>query len=85
MESRSSSWVFIAPSVDVEEHLGLYMRDSSDLGASNPFEFHLIFLDVSLATWRPYIVHLTETIKQQVYTLTLILSSPKLTEDSRIG
>lgn len=71
METRSSSWVFVAPSVDAEEQLSRYLTNCSDLSISNPFEFHLILLDIALATWRPYIVQLTETIKQQVFFLTV--------------
>ena len=66
LESGSSSWVYIALSASAELQLASYMKQCEDITAVNPFELHVVLLDTALATWRPYIVFLTNTITQQV-------------------
>ena len=65
-EANTSTWIIVASSKRTKDSVGRYVKGTSDLTALNPFEIHLIILDTSLATWRPYIVYLTEQITAQV-------------------
>ena len=65
-QRKVSTWVLVAPSERTKLSVERYMKESSDMLASNPFEIHLIVLDNLLANWRPYIIYLTEKIAEQV-------------------
>ncbi|KAI4159818.1 MAG: hypothetical protein LQ342_006236 [Letrouitia transgressa] len=43
----------------------IYIKSCRDLSNINPFEIHVIIIDVALANWRPYITYLTEEITKQ--------------------
>lgn len=64
--SKASTWVMVSASKRAEQCIDRYVKSCVDLSPLNPFEIHLIVLDTTLATWRPYIVSLTEKIRQQV-------------------
>ena len=64
----------IAASKRTEISLDRYIKSCKDIAQLNPFEIHLIVLDTALANWRPYIVGLTEKIKQQVRRISIMLS-----------
>jgi hypothetical protein len=42
------------------------MEVSGDIQQFNPFEVHLLLLDTAMANWRPYLVHMTTEINEQV-------------------
>lgn len=56
----------ISASQRAEQCIDRYVRSCVDLSPLNPFEIHLILLDTMIANWRPYIVSLTDRIRQQV-------------------
>jgi len=65
-DKKSSTWVMIAPSQKVELRIERYIKSCDDVANHSPFEFHIIILDTVLANWRPFIIHLTESITKQV-------------------
>lgn len=64
--SMASTWVLISASQRAEQCIDRYVKSCVDLSPLNPFEIHLILLDTIIANWRPYIVSLTDRIRQQV-------------------
>ena len=68
VDQSSSTWVIISISERAERCLDRYIKTSQHLIAENPFDVHLILVDIALANWRPYIVNLTERIMKQVCT-----------------
>jgi hypothetical protein len=60
-----STWILVGTSQRTEKALDDYTRSIEDLSASNPFELHLIFIDTAIASWRPYLVHLTKLVEHQ--------------------
>jgi hypothetical protein len=63
-----STWILVGASQRTEARLDHYTRSIEDLMRVNPFELHVIFLDTAIATWRPYLVYLTQLVAEQVRT-----------------
>jgi hypothetical protein len=61
-----STWILVGASQRTEARLDHYTRSIEDLMRVNPFELHVIFLDTAIATWRPYLVYLTQLVAEQV-------------------
>ncbi|KAF2872633.1 hypothetical protein BDV95DRAFT_391903 [Massariosphaeria phaeospora] len=57
-----STWILVGASQRTEVHLDRYNRSIEDLPDVNPFELHGIFLDTAIASWRPYLVDLTQLV-----------------------
>ncbi|KAF1940897.1 hypothetical protein EJ02DRAFT_467052 [Clathrospora elynae] len=53
-----STWILIGASQRTEACLEDYRRGVNDFKSANPFELHIIFLDVAIAAWRPYLADL---------------------------
>lgn len=66
VQGEASTWILIAASSKTEVCLDRYIKSCRDLSNINPFEIHVIIIDVALANWRPYITYLTEEITKQV-------------------
>ncbi|KAH7359966.1 hypothetical protein BKA66DRAFT_573713 [Pyrenochaeta sp. MPI-SDFR-AT-0127] len=64
-QSRCSTWILVGASQRTELRLDRYTRSIEDLIQANPFELHVIFLDTAIASWRPYLVHLTQLVTYQ--------------------
>jgi hypothetical protein len=62
----SSIWLFISLSIPAQARIDTYMEASGDIQQFNPFEVHLLLLDTAMANWRPYLVHTTTEINEQV-------------------
>jgi hypothetical protein len=60
-----STWILVGASQKTEERLDQYTRSIDNLVGSNPLELHVIFLDTAIASWRPYLVDLTEQVLYQ--------------------
>ncbi|KAF2441712.1 hypothetical protein P171DRAFT_446551 [Karstenula rhodostoma CBS 690.94] len=60
-----STWILVGASQRTETRLDDYTRTIQDLSASNPFELHVMFVDTAIASWRPYLVHLTKLVTHQ--------------------
>jgi hypothetical protein len=67
-QSPCSTWILVGASQRTETRLDHYTRSIKDLMRVNPFELHVIFLDTAIATWRPYLVYLTQLVAEQVRT-----------------
>lgn len=62
----ASTWVMVSASRRAERCIDRYVKGCVDLAPLNPFEIHLILLDTVLANWRPYLISLTDRIRQLV-------------------
>jgi hypothetical protein len=65
-QHRCSTWILVGASHRTEVRLDRYTRSVDDLTGCNPFELHVIFLDTAIASWRPYLVDLTQKVTYQV-------------------
>ncbi|OAL48748.1 hypothetical protein IQ07DRAFT_85531 [Pyrenochaeta sp. DS3sAY3a] len=63
--SRCSTWILTGASQRTERRLDQYTRSIEDLIQTNPFELHVIFIDTAIASWRHYLVHLTQLVTYQ--------------------
>ncbi|KAF1940154.1 hypothetical protein EJ02DRAFT_406954 [Clathrospora elynae] len=63
--SPCSTWILVGASQRTELRLDQYTRSIKDLIQANPFELHVIFLDTAIASWRPYLVYLTQLVNYQ--------------------
>ena len=66
LDERSSTWVVVSASSNTESSIDRYIKSEGDLMVLCPFEMHLLIVENALSSWRPYIVHLTEEINEQV-------------------
>ncbi|KAF2797930.1 hypothetical protein K505DRAFT_126262 [Melanomma pulvis-pyrius CBS 109.77] len=64
-DHRCSTWILVGASQRTEVRLDHYTRSIDDLTGTNPFELHVIFLDTAIASWRPYLVDLTQKVTHQ--------------------
>ncbi|KAK4941155.1 hypothetical protein LTR10_018828 [Elasticomyces elasticus] len=63
--SNTSTWTYIALTKRCEVRLKGYLGGVDGGGISNPFEIHLLLLDMAVANWRPYLVWLTAEINER--------------------
>ncbi|KAI9740341.1 MAG: hypothetical protein M1834_004920 [Cirrosporium novae-zelandiae] len=61
-KNACSTWILVDASKQVRAVLDRYTRQFITPALSNPFEIHLLFLDMALTNWRPYMVDLTKRI-----------------------
>lgn len=66
VENLSSTWVVVSASSNTESSIDRYIKSSGDLTAPSPFEIHLLIVENALSNWRPYVIHRTEKIVEQV-------------------
>lgn len=64
--ANASTWVFVACSHGAESRIRTYVNGCPQASDQNPFELHVIIIDYLMFNWRPFVVHLTETINEQV-------------------
>ncbi len=69
-DDKSSTWIMISLSQKTQLRIDRYIKSSPNAADLSPFELHLIILDSALANWRPFIISLTESITQQVRSIT---------------
>ena len=65
-----STWVLVGQSQRTETALDRYLQDGHGIQDAHPFELHIIFLDVAIASWRPYLAYLLEQEAQVVRVVT---------------
>lgn len=65
-ETGCSTWILVGASQRIEVHLDRYPRSIDNLKGYNPFELHVMFIDTTLANWRPYLVDLNKMMTKQV-------------------
>jgi len=63
---QCSTWVLVGASQRTESCLSQYLHEAGDLNMAHPFELHVVFLDVAIASWRPYLAYLLEESAQVV-------------------
>jgi len=62
-----STWILVGASARAEFLLDLYCRNiNKPMTDMNPFEIHVMFLDIAVASWRPYLVDIGNEITTQV-------------------
>lgn len=61
-----STWILLGKSKRAEQCVDEYANNNKDLKIASPFELHVLFIDVALASWRPYIVDLNTDVKEFV-------------------
>ncbi|KAJ4394950.1 hypothetical protein N0V91_011165 [Didymella pomorum] len=61
-QNGCSTWFLVGASQRMSTHLDQYTRSVDDIKAVNPFELHTIFLDTVIASWRPYLVYITQLV-----------------------
>ena len=62
---KSSIWILLSASQRTETCIDRYIKSAENLHELNPFEIHVLILEIALTNWRPYIMHLTKEISQQ--------------------
>jgi hypothetical protein len=67
--ARCSTWVLVGATQRTEKSLDQYQKENAQLQKAHPFELHIIFLDVAIASWRPYLAYLLEKAAQLVRTI----------------
>ena len=70
--SRCSTWILVGASQRTEGRLDQYTRSVDDVIAANPFELHVMFLDTVIASWRPYLVYMTQLVLDLVACIYLL-------------
>ncbi|EAT87761.1 hypothetical protein SNOG_05370 [Parastagonospora nodorum SN15] len=58
LPTRYSTWILVGSSQRTEKCFDDFARTVLDPYTANPFELHIIFHDVAIASWRPYLAHL---------------------------
>lgn len=53
------SWILVGAYPRPEDCFNEYAKGTA-VKERNPFELHVIFIDVAIASWRPYLIHLEE-------------------------
>ena len=62
-----STWILVGASGRAEELLDLYSRHmTAPVSRFNPFELHAMMLDISIASWRAYLIDLGNSVSSQV-------------------
>jgi hypothetical protein len=66
-ELGAETWVFISASKQAEAEVDKYIHNSAidSPGRKNPFDLHLVLLNVAMANWRWYIKSLVERATEQ--------------------
>lgn len=63
---KTSTWILVSASQKTETCIDRYIKSVANLQDVDPFELHVLFLEVASSTWRPYIVYLAQSISQRI-------------------
>ena len=63
---RSSTWILVSASPKTEICIDEYIKSVANLQDVDPFELHVLVLEVAFSTWRPYVVYLAQRISQRI-------------------
>lgn len=63
---KTSTWILVSASPKTETCIDQYIKNVENLQDVDPFELHVLFLEVAFSTWRPYVVHLAQSISQRI-------------------
>jgi len=66
LPSRHSTWILVGSSQRTEKCFDDFSRTVLDPYTANAFELHIIFHDVAIASWRPYLAHLHDDMVELV-------------------
>ncbi|KAI8934246.1 hypothetical protein NX059_008991 [Plenodomus lindquistii] len=58
-----STWILVGSSRRTEDCVGKHAESLNNSPHTNPFELHIMFLDIVIASWRPYLQHLLERVE----------------------
>jgi hypothetical protein len=56
----ASTWVLVGQTQRTEVVLDRYLEGNEAVKEAHPFELHVIFLDIAIASWREYLAFLFE-------------------------
>ena len=62
---KSSAWILVSASPKTETCIDRYIKSVANLQDVDPFELHVLFLEVAFSTWRPYIIYLARRISRR--------------------
>ena len=63
---RCSTWILTGASQRTEACLERYVQGVDDLNTANPFELHILFIDIAIAAWRPCLADMIEEVAKLV-------------------
>ncbi|KAH9881639.1 hypothetical protein IAQ61_000366 [Plenodomus lingam] len=75
------SWILVGAYPRPEDCFNEYAKGTA-VKERNPFELHVIFIDVAIASWRPYLIHLEELWIEFVRNYPYTQPHSELTTDS---
>jgi hypothetical protein len=67
-QAWGSTWILIGASQRTEACLDNYRSRVGHIHLANPFELHLLFINIAMAAWRPYFSDLLEEVGRLVRT-----------------
>lgn len=70
-------WICIGASKKTEKYITEHTISSDGLGIADPFLIHACIIETSLASWKPYIQYLSESIQDIVCQPTRIFRVPR--------
>jgi hypothetical protein len=59
-------WICIGASKETEKYITEHVISANRLGIADPFLIHASIIGTSLASWKPYILYLSESIQEIV-------------------
>ncbi|KAH5568152.1 hypothetical protein HBI25_052550 [Parastagonospora nodorum] len=60
--THPSTWMLFGSSQRTESCIKRYSASGKDMISGNPFELHVLFLDIAIASWRPYLIEFHDAI-----------------------
>ena len=62
----TSTWILVSASPETETCIDRYIKSVASHQDVNPFELHVLLLEVAFSNWRPYVVYLAQRITQRI-------------------
>ncbi|CAI6338066.1 unnamed protein product [Periconia digitata] len=66
-ERPCSAWILLGLWERARTVLENHAEDGHDLKSEHPFEVHLLFVDVAISSWRPYLVYIHDQVMDLSY------------------
>ena len=63
---KTSTWILVSASQKTETCIDRYIKNVANLQDVDPFELHVLFLEVAFSTWRPYAVYLAQRVSHKI-------------------
>jgi len=70
-----STWILFGSSQRTRECFDHHYNGVESPHQINPFEVHVLLLDMAVASWRPYLIDLQDTISDLVIQLEVMLET----------